>query len=175
MKTKIALALAIAMIPIMVFANEGNFGDKMMERGEKLVERGEKMSEKGENMMKRYFGSASSSNATSTLNVACINPAVDKRENALIAGHDTMNTGVKAALTARGTSLKAAYALDTQAKRKQARNASWEQFRTSVQAAHTAMRAVRSSAWNTFNADMKACGVSQSEKPMTIPLPAASL
>jgi hypothetical protein len=156
MKTKIALGLAIAMIPVMAFANEGRNNDR-------------------DNSFKKYFTNASSSNATSTLNTVCINPVIDKRENALISGHDAMNTSIKAALTARGTSLKAAYALNTQNARKQARNASWDQFRISIQASHTAMKTVRTNAWNIFKVEMKACGVSQNDKPMNISLPSTAL
>ncbi len=109
------------------------------------------------------------------INVACVNSALDKRENALIAAHDIFNTSIKNALSARLTGLKDSYVAPTKQDRKVKREAMTKQFRASVQAAHNALRNARNAAWGTFNTEMKACGVNHDERPNAVAIPATAL
>ncbi len=111
-----------------------------------------------------------------TTQVACIGNALDKRENALITGHDAFNTAIKTALQNRLANLKDAWA-QTDKKVKQTKKVTaWKTFKTETQSAHTAMKTVRQGAWKTFDADMKACGVKgHGEGPQSVALPSLSL
>lgn len=93
------------------------------------------------------------------LNVSCIQNAIEKRDSAIITAHGAYNTSIVNGLTARKDALKAAWAKTTRKERLEARNAAWSAFRTSHKSAHSALRSVRVTSWNTYNTDMKACGV----------------
>ncbi len=101
---------------------------------------------------------ASTTSATTTL-PSCVSLALEKRENALISGHDTFNTAIKNALTNRLTNLKAAWAQVDKKVRLEKRQLSYKTFRTESQAAHNNMKLVRTNAWKGFDTDMKACGL----------------
>lgn len=114
--------------------------------------------------------------ATSTINVACVQAAVEKRENALIAGHDTFNTSIKAALEARKVALKDAWSAADKATRQSKKNTAYKNFKTSTQSAHTSLRGVRNTAWSAFTTEMKACGVKDhGERSQSVAVPATSL
>lgn len=116
-----------------------------------------------------------STTSTST-QVICIQAALEKRENALIAGHDVFNTAVKTALTNRLTSLKDAWAQTDKSTRQTKRLAAYKAFRNENQTAHNGMRTVRVSAWKGFETDMKACGVKgHGEVPNTVVSPTYTL
>jgi hypothetical protein len=111
-----------------------------------------------------------------TTQVICIQNSLDKRENALIAGHDVFNTAIKTALQKRLSGLKEAYAQTDKKTRQEKRQLVWKTFKTDTQAAHTAVKTVRQGAWKTFDTDMKACGVrGHGEAPHTVAMPAISL
>lgn len=95
------------------------------------------------------------------LNVACIQSALDKRENAIITAHNTYSGSITNALTARKDTLKTAWAKPTRQERRVARDAAWKTFKESHRSAHEGLRSTRKTAWNTFDVDMKACGVSK--------------
>ena len=95
----------------------------------------------------------------STTTVACVQASLDKRENALIAGHDAYNTSVKAALAKRLEGLKTAWAQPTRLARTEGRQSTYKTFKSEMQTANTAMKTVRNGAWKTFETEAKACGV----------------
>lgn len=111
-----------------------------------------------------------------TTQVMCIGNALEKRENALITGHDAFNTAIKNALQKRLTNLKDAWAQTDRKMKQDKKNAAWRTFKTEAQSAHTAMKTVRQSAWRTFDAEMRACGVrGHGEQPHMVSMPAISL
>ncbi len=110
---------------------------------------------------------ATSTGATST-QILCMQNALDKRENALITGHDTYNTGVKAALTNRLTGLKASWGLADRKLRIEKRLATYKAFRTEMQAANTVLRNTKNSSWKNFQADAKVCGIKGTGESPTI-------
>lgn len=109
--------------------------------------------------------------------VACVQTALEKRENALIAAHDSQNTAVKTALTKRMTTLKDAWAQPDRASRVAKRQEAYKVFRTEVQTANTAMKTARNTAWKTYETEAKACGIKggTGEAPSFISLPNSSL
>ena len=100
-----------------------------------------------------------SSTPLTTVQLSCVSTAVEVRENAIIAAHDAFAVSIKSALTVRRDALKAAWNIADKATRETARKSAWTTFRTSSQAAHTAMRAARVAAWTTFNTSATVCGV----------------
>lgn len=108
-------------------------------------------------------------------NVVCIQSAIEKRETALIAGHNTFNTSIVNALTARKDGLKSAYALTDKGATKTAKRAVWSKFKVDGKAAHDSMRSVRKASWSAFNTDMRACGVTHDETPHAVLNPAVTL
>ena len=100
----------------------------------------------------------SSSTSKKMIDGACAGTAVEKRENALIAGLDTFNASMKTALTARATALKDAWSKTTQDERKTSRKTGRSSFETASKDARTALKSARKSAWTTFQTDIKACG-----------------
>ena len=114
-------------------------------------------------------------NASST-QVDCIKASLDKRENALIAGHDVFAASIKSALQKRLENLKAAWSETDRKVRIAKRLEVWKTYRTDAQVAHTALRSVRNSAWKAFDSDMKACGVKgHGESPAYISSPNTAL
>ncbi|MEI6400120.1 MAG: hypothetical protein WCO58_01195 [bacterium] len=98
------------------------------------------------------------SSKKSSADPICAGTAVEKRENALIAGLDTFNASMKTALTARATSLKDAWTKTTPNERNMARKTGRQVFETASKSARTTLKSVRKSAWDTFKTDIKACG-----------------
>ena len=105
------------------------------------------------------------------LDIACMQNAVEKRDNAVISALDGYHATVRAALVARRDALKAAWAVTDPDARAKAINSAWDAFRgTWRNAAHT-LNAARKSAWDQFNTDRKACG-DLIEVTVRIPSPA---
>ncbi len=131
--------------------------------------------ESRENEVRR---TSTSSTPAATLNVSCIQNAVEKRDSAIIVAHGTFNTSIVNALTARKDALKAAWAKPTRQERTSGRKAAYDAFKTSQKSAHEALRSVRKSSWSTFDTDMKACGVSKEahgERASEVKEPTSSL
>ncbi len=101
---------------------------------------------------------ATTTSATST-QITCMQNSLEKRENALISAHDTYGVAVKTALTNRLAGLKSSWTMIEKKDRVAKREATYKAFRTEMQAANTALRNVKNTAWKTFQADSKACGV----------------
>ncbi|MFZ2152215.1 MAG: hypothetical protein WAV09_03850 [Minisyncoccia bacterium] len=113
-----------------------------------------------------------------TLNVQCIQNAVEKRDSAIIVAHGAFNTSIVNALTVRKDALKAAWAKPTRQERTSGRKAAYDVFRTSQKSAHETLRSVRKTSWSTFDTDMKACGVSKEahgERASEVKEPTSSL
>jgi hypothetical protein len=123
-------------------------------------------------------GTATTTQATTTATstqVICIQNALEKRENALIAGHDAFASAIKTALTNRLTGLKDAWAQTDRSVRQTKRQAAYKAFRTESQSANSTMRSVRVGAWKTFDTEMRACGVrGHGETPQNISYPNSS-
>ena len=107
----------------------------------------------------KHSSSTASSTQLTTVQLSCVATAVEVRDNAIIAAHDAFSVSIKNALTVRRDALKAAWNISDKTARETAKKAAWSTFKTSSQAAHTAMRAARVAAWNTFNTSATVCGV----------------
>ena len=127
------------------------------------------------------FAVVSATTSTSTtprpsFDIACVQGAIEKRETTLIATHNTYNTAVVNALTARKDALKQAWAKPTHKEQKAARKEAWLSFRKAHKAAHEGLRLTRKTTWSSFDSDMRACGVrNHGEKPSQVENPTSSL
>ncbi|TAL20454.1 hypothetical protein EPN90_00995 [Patescibacteria group bacterium] len=91
------------------------------------------------------------------LDLACVQSAVEKRDNAIIAAVDTYSTHVKTALTTRRDALKAAWGMADRVERRKAIRAAWDAFRGTWRKEKRALTDARRAAWKQFRADAKAC------------------
>lgn len=98
-----------------------------------------------------------------TLDAACMQTAVEKRDNAIMAGVDAYALSVKTALTTRRDALKAAWALTDATQRSAANKAAWTAFQGTWKKASQSVKASRKAAWAAFKTDAKACGQTGAE------------
>lgn len=98
-----------------------------------------------------------------TVDSACMQTAVDKRDTAIMAAVDAYAVSVKTALTTRKDALKAAWALTDKAQRETASKAAWTAFSGTWKKASQSTKAARKAAWATFKTDAKACGQTGAE------------
>ncbi len=97
--------------------------------------------------------------AEMAIDTACVKTAISVRDTSIMSAFSAFGTSGTAALTARSTSLQAAWDLTDKTARKDALKASWSAYKTATTSAREAMRSARQSAWAKFNTDRKACGV----------------
>src|SRR3989344_549768 len=93
-----------------------------------------------------------------TVDLACMQTAVDKRDTAIIAGVDAYHTAVKAALEARKTSLKAAWGITDRKERRAALKTAWRAYRTALKGARKGLHTSKNAVWAAFKADRRTCG-----------------
>jgi len=89
--------------------------------------------------------------------LVCAQTAVEKRDNAVLAGFTTYSDGVKVALTARRDALKAAWGIVDKIARKVAVKKAWIDYSAAVKTARKAFKLATKNAWKQFNEDKKAC------------------
>lgn len=113
-----------------------------------------------------FAQTSSSSTASTTPNTTgtttqstCMQLALDKRENALISGHDAYNGAVKAAIAKRLTDLKSSWDLSDKKLRIEKRLLTYKNFKTEMQSATTLLRTTKNISWKTYQADAKVCGI----------------
>jgi hypothetical protein len=90
--------------------------------------------------------------------LACMQAAVEKRDNALIAAIDAYHTAARAALEKRRDALKAGWALTDRTARRAALRKVWSEFKKSHKKAVQDLRKAKRNAWKQFRTDRKACG-----------------
>ena len=96
--------------------------------------------------------------AKKTINVACIQNAVETRDSAIISAVSTHATAQTSALSARKSALKTAWAITDQKARRDALRNAWKAFSAASQSARKMFRDAQHAAWKKFNTDRKACG-----------------
>lgn len=101
--------------------------------------------------------------AKKTVDIACVQKAVDKREDALGAGWTAFNASMTSAYGARKTALHDAWGMSDAAARKTAVKTAWETFKKSAKTARQAWKTARKNAWQTFRSESKACKGAQAE------------
>lgn len=94
-----------------------------------------------------------------SIDLACVQTAVEKRDNTVIAAFDAFTSSVRAALVTRRDALKAAWGNADRAERHAAIRTTWATFRNSRRAARQTWHAARRAAWRQFHVDRRACRV----------------
>lgn len=141
-KQTIALFLSLAFIaPVASFAMQGSQNEN---------ERMGKMEEKREEKSNKF-------QASTTIDVACVQKAIGVREDALIQAFDAFAVSSKAALSARKDALVLAWAKTDPQERRLARKAAYDAHKEVMRKAHDAIRSARKAAWATFNTEVKKC------------------
>lgn len=95
--------------------------------------------------------------ALSTATLACVQTAVDVRDNAIIAAWDVQYPAIKTALQTRQAALKSAWAQTETKVRREAIKSIWDVYKNTVKSARTTMKTAHKAAWTKFEADRKAC------------------
>ena len=93
-----------------------------------------------------------------TVNVACMQAAIEKRDSAIISAHNAANTSITTALSARKDALKAAWGQTDRKTRRSALHDAWKAWMTTSKQARTTFKTARDGAWTTFASDRKTCG-----------------
>ena len=98
-----------------------------------------------------------------TVNIQCVQTAVDAREQGVMDAFSTFTTSMSAALTARKTALHNAWGMTDSKARTSARSAAWKSYESAAKAAHSALKSARTKAWSTAKSAVKACGSTAEE------------
>lgn len=104
--------------------------------------------------MKKH-ASSTMPHASSTLNLTCMQTAVDTRETAVGTAFDTLQASVKAQLATRKSSLHDAWGMTDNTARKTAIKSAWSKWKTDNRAVHTKLRTDRKNAWESFKTTVK--------------------
>ena len=94
------------------------------------------------------------------VNLACVLPALTKREAAIASAFSAYSESLKGALVTRANSLQTAWSKTERRDRRAAIEAAWTAYRTSSRAAVRTHRTARRTAWETFRKEARACGSS---------------
>lgn len=92
-----------------------------------------------------------------SVDVACMQTAVEKRDNAINAAWNTLSSAISSAVQTRTGAIKAAWAVSDSQQRAQAIRKAWSDFRVAHKTASNAFKKSRKQAWNQFRIDGKAC------------------
>jgi hypothetical protein len=112
---------------------------------------------------KQIIKAAQKATTTPALNQICMQKAVEKRENALIAAVTQYSSSTQSALTARRDALKAAWGENDKTKRKNAINKAWNDYKRALKDARYKLTKSKNEAWKGFNTDRKGCKVPSGE------------
>lgn len=92
-----------------------------------------------------------------TVDLTCMQEAVEKRDTAITAAWDKFSAAIKSALETRKAALKAAWGLRTKRERAVALAKAWKDWRTTVRSARQTFKNERKAAWQQFKVDRKKC------------------
>lgn len=102
-----------------------------------------------------------SGNATNvTVNVTCIQDAIEKRDSAIVPAFNAFSSSVVTALETRKTELKAAWEKTNTAERRLALRDAWKKYKKAVTDARKQLRTAKKTAWQQFAQEAQACKVS---------------
>lgn len=111
----------------------------------------------------RHTTSTTTATATTTprvrdVDLACMQKAVEKRENALIVAFEKFAVAKKQVFEKRKTALLTAWKIENKQERRDALRTAWQTSRKESQAAREAFHKARREIWAQFKTERKACG-----------------
>jgi hypothetical protein len=98
---------------------------------------------------------ARAARVSGTVNLTCMQTAVDTREDAIAGAFDTFNDDITAALAARKSALHSAWGLTDVTARKAAIKAAWTTWKSAHKSALKDLKDDRKAAWDTFKTTAK--------------------
>lgn len=96
--------------------------------------------------------------AKKQLDLVCLQGAIEKRENAIIAAFTKKAEAIKVALETRKNALKEAWGKTIQKERIAARLKTWNDYRLAIKKARNTYYTEIKAAWTQFRNDRRACG-----------------
>lgn len=100
-----------------------------------------------------------------TVDLACVQTAVEKRDNAIISAVDTYASAVKTVLQTRRDALKAAWSIADKKQRRSALRAAWDAFQGTSKNVTKGLRSAKRDAWMQFNKDQRLCNGNAGDEP----------
>lgn len=94
---------------------------------------------------------------TPTVDLTCMQTAVEKRDNAVISAWDTLSASIKTALQTRRDALKAAWGISNLKERRTVIKQAWTDFAKTKKEAGKTFNQARKDAWKQFKTDAMAC------------------
>lgn len=101
--------------------------------------------------------------APTATQLACVQTAVGKREDAVMSAVDSYTSAWKSALSTRKTALTAAWNITVNKDRNAAIRSAWNAFKSAKRDAMMTHRTAIKAAWGAFKTDRRACGPSAGE------------
>lgn len=92
-----------------------------------------------------------------TVDLVCMQNAVEKRDTAITTSFDTYTAKIKTLLGARKDALKTAWTLSDKKTRRAAITKAWKDYRAGVKTARTDWSKAKKAAWKQFYTDRKTC------------------
>lgn len=92
------------------------------------------------------------------VNLPCIQAAIGKREDAIIAAVTAFHGSITTTLQTRKTELNAAWSIVVAKDRKMAIRQVWKKFQQAERQANKIKRAAKGAAWKQYRVDRRACG-----------------
>lgn len=96
---------------------------------------------------------------TPSADLICMQTAVEKRDNAIIAAWDNLSSSMKTALQTRRDALKSAWGISIKKDRNKAIRSAWTNFKLARRIARRNFLAARRTAWDQFGIGIKNCHV----------------
>lgn len=93
---------------------------------------------------------------TTSIDLACVRNAVEKRENAVLSANDSLYNSTRAALTKRKGALMTAWNITDGKARRAERKTAWDTFKNEKSEATKKYRENIDAAWGQFHKDGKA-------------------
>jgi hypothetical protein len=93
------------------------------------------------------------------VDAVCISEALDKRDNAIIAGWDKYASDMKKALLARREAIKSAFNQTDKKKNTSLINKAWASYNAAMAKIKKDFTKTKNAAWKQYNTDRKACKV----------------
>lgn len=107
--------------------------------------------------------SSSSEVVRATVDLACVQLAIDKREGYILLNFDEYHTAARNALLARTTALKTAWANTDRTTRRAEIKIAWKNYQTALRTARKTFKTAQNTIWKDYKIDYKTCKASASD------------
>lgn len=103
------------------------------------------------------FAQTTNTSAKPSVDIVCVQTAIDNRDIAILGAADAYTTAWKSALETRRTALKDAWNNTDKNLRRSAIQTVWNQFKQSMTNTKTDFKNTRTATWQKFYSDRKTC------------------